>query len=156
MSRQPKPTAMKIVQGTFRKDRAKDEPKPLTGDIHPPTWIKGRARDIWDQYSTELIRLGLMTELDTEAFGKYCTFQAEWEELTVRLATEGMTYEGDNGLLKTNPLVKIRTDLEIRILQLSDRFGLNPSARVRIDMRRLNGEQDESDIENFLFNPENN
>lgn len=82
--RKPKPTQLKIVQGTFRPDRApQNEPKPRPIAPDCPLDLSDAARTIWLEIAPSLEKLGLLTEVDGPAFGMLCEAQARY-----RLAQE--------------------------------------------------------------------
>lgn len=76
-----KPTALKLIDGTFRPDRhgpPSAEPQP-EGTPDKPKWLKGRASKVWDQYAPELIRLKVLTSVDGHSFGLWCQLAAKVE-----------------------------------------------------------------------------
>jgi hypothetical protein len=46
--RKRKPTAIKVLEGSYRKDRHGHEMQVLTGWPEPPVWMNDRERGIWD------------------------------------------------------------------------------------------------------------
>lgn len=68
-----KPTALKVLEGTARKDRVRpDEPQPPALELgdRAPAWIKGpRARRAWHDLAPLLREQGLLTVLDAPALG---------------------------------------------------------------------------------------
>lgn len=73
MSNLPKPTALKMLQGTDRKDRANPaEPQPsvLVPGTRPPSWLKGqRRRRAWVDLVELLTAQRLLTVMDQAALG---------------------------------------------------------------------------------------
>ena len=66
--RKPKPTALKLIQGTYRSDRANlNEPKPKAGIPPCPKFLRGDARKQYRKTAKKLLKIGLMTELDDMA-----------------------------------------------------------------------------------------
>jgi phage terminase small subunit len=111
--RPPKPTALKLVQGSrIRKKR--NEPKARVGCV-PPPWLPAGAATEWKRLSEPLLRLGLLTELDGDAFAAMCI-------LTVRL-----------GELAGTPADVSNTTRELR--QLWGRFGMTPADRAKVSVR---------------------
>jgi len=71
----PKPTALKLFAGTFRKDRApKREPKPAQtkGFPKPPSFLGQIAKQEWRRVVPELHKLGILTKVDRAALAAYC------------------------------------------------------------------------------------
>jgi phage terminase small subunit len=79
--RKPKPTALKLIQGTYRPDRANaNEPKPKAGISPCPKFLQGEARETYRKVSKKLARIGLMTEIDEMALAMLCQSWAEYLE----------------------------------------------------------------------------
>src|SRR5215510_10512172 len=49
MPRPPKPSHLKVLQGTFRRDRAKNEPNPTDPLGHPPDHLMPEEADCWQE-----------------------------------------------------------------------------------------------------------
>lgn len=118
-------------------------------DAAIPYVLKGReftdARKVWERIAPELIRSNIMTPTDFEAFGRYCVHVADWAELSKTIKREGRTQtvkttSGDE-MVRMHPAVKARELAEKRMIDLEDRFGLNPRYRMAImrDMNALPG-----------------
>lgn len=118
-----KPTALKLLDGTYRKDRdgnvqdevKPDKPKRLTAPSH--LGRKGKA--VWRRLGPMLQRLGLLTEADTEAFASYCRQHDLWHA-----AIEAMNADpSDMNAFRRH---QSATD---QIHRLGSKFGLTPSDR---------------------------
>ena len=76
MARPAKATALKVLQGTDRKDRKRDEIEPPAAPdpvaAKPPTWLKGEGRKQWKKMYQVLFDLGLLSEIDLDSFAHYC------------------------------------------------------------------------------------
>jgi phage terminase small subunit len=69
--RPTKPTALKVLEGTWRSDRANpaEVSPPAPADLSPPYWLSEGARDKWLEIAPTLARNGLLTECDLGALG---------------------------------------------------------------------------------------
>ena len=108
-----KPTALKLLQGNPGKRKLpKGEVQPKVG-CEPPPWLNVKARVQWARLAPRLIELGLLTEIDGDAFAAICM-------LTAHLAVLG-TIQGTDiaGCTK-----------ELR--QLWGRFGMTPADRAKV------------------------
>lgn len=106
--RKPKPTALKILDGT-RKDRINDdEPVVPVGSLEPPDWLLKTARDHWLELAPVLARAGLLTDADRHSLALLCE---------------------SFGRFRHDP-----TDNRARELyrKLCVEFGLTPSSRSRL------------------------
>jgi P27 family predicted phage terminase small subunit len=112
----------------------------LVGLPQCPEYLPDDAKAIWDQLGTELVRNGVMTELDAHAFADLC----EVEVLNRRLS-HGLTGStpilivdvpaaegGANADAKKNPLWALKLDyLKERRAQHAQ-FGMTPASRSKI------------------------
>jgi P27 family predicted phage terminase small subunit len=126
-----KPTRLKLLQGTFRKDRApKHEPEPR-GIASCPLGLDPDAKAEWKRIAPELTRLGLRTSVDRAAFSAYCASYATWRHADKEIQEKGLTITTTRGVVK-NPAVLIASDqLKLMALYIA-KFGLSPSDRNRI------------------------
>ncbi len=133
----PKPTQLKILQGTYRPDRANesevfpDAPAHLTAPDHLP---EGAALDKWNELAPILSRNGLLTECDLDTLTLYCQTWARYVEAETQLHTEGSTTTAQSGYQQVSAWVTISKNTRADLLKLGDRLGLNPSSRSRINI----------------------
>ena len=114
MGRPPKPTALKVIQGNpGKRPLPKGEVKPAPGAEAPPWLVAPQARAEWERIAPRLLKLGLLTELDGEAFGLLCGHLADAGE-QMRMARP----------------VDPRLTSEIR--QFMSQFGMTPAARAKV------------------------
>lgn len=79
--RRPKPTRLKLLEGTTRADRAREnEPEPPEGEIVRPDYVKYRAAEIWDANIAIVTAMGTLTVADVQPFARWCVGMAEFEE----------------------------------------------------------------------------
>ena len=81
MGRPTKPTRLKVIQGTYREDRApENEPQPekVLKVPRPPTYLTKYALGLWKDLAGELTAQGMLTIIDMpaleaccEAYGQY-------------------------------------------------------------------------------------
>jgi P27 family predicted phage terminase small subunit len=132
-----KPTALKVLHGTFRKDRApKREPKPKAGTKPPtaPSYLGALARAEWRRLAPRLHKLGLLTEVDRSKFAMYCQAYARWQEAEKVITDQGMTFMTEKGYVVQRPEVAIALKQAKMAKELGAEFGLDPAARSRIDV----------------------
>ena len=130
----PKPTQLKVLQGTYRPDRAN------AGEVFPdapcsldaPPLLEGAAEAKWNELAPMLSRNGLLTECDLDTLTLYCQTWARYVEAETKLETEGATTVAKSGYEQVSPWVTIAKNARADLLKLGDRLGLNPSARSRI------------------------
>lgn len=119
MPNPPKPTSLKIVQGTARQHPERinrSEPVP-TGIAIAPPWLarRGSARAAWNRLLPILERMRVVTEADAEALALGCEALAEY--LSAR--------RDEAAWRKADAAWK-------RYASMLGWFGLNPSARTKV------------------------
>jgi len=132
-----KPTALKKAQGQRIRTEFQDEVMPAI--IQPEERklkLSDQAKEIFDDVSPRLIRYGLLTEIDPQAFSRYCVLFDKWILLGEILDKQGMMleYYDENGNKQTKPNPALTSYLSIhdRLLKLEQQFGMTPSARASI------------------------
>jgi P27 family predicted phage terminase small subunit len=131
--RKPKPTQMKVVQGTFRKDRAsRSEPKPKKQLPPCPDFLDGRARKEYFRIGRKLDRIGVLTEVDDLALAGLCLSWAEYLEATEQARKTGMLVKAPSGYPILNPYVTLANQALKRVKGFLTEFGMTPSSRTRI------------------------
>jgi phage terminase small subunit len=113
----PKPTALKVLQGTDRRDRTNPaEPKPAKGAAKPAGLSRGASAE-WDRLAPMLERLGLLRETDALAFEDLCETTVRWRQLRH----------------KADFRAAVASDrAREHMLKLLMQFGMTPSAATRV------------------------
>ena len=112
------------------------------GTVLPPAWLKKDGLRIWDRLAPPLRAAKLLSQVDVEAFARYCCNFARWLKMQKEIDKEGEAYESESqwGKLKrVNPAFLIADRIERQLLAAEDRFGLNPAERQRIFAARAVG-----------------
>lgn len=120
--RRPKPTVLKVLEGNpGKRPLPKHEPKPQ-GMAEMPGWLRPGAVKVWNEYAPRLEGLGLLTDLDAETFGQWCTLTAMFRRKPAEM-----------------PAGKIA-----RMDAIGQRFGLDPSSRARMSVKPQEPKDDEA------------
>lgn len=128
-----KPTALKLVEGTYREDRvAKNEPKPRVSIPKPPKHLKGEALEEWDRIVQELAENGLITNLDRAALVTYCEFWAHYVQASEKVQRVGVTISTAAGNIIENPSFSIQKRAAEIMHKFLVEFGMTPASRTRI------------------------
>ncbi len=131
--RKPKPTALKVIQGTYRPDRANlSEPRPRPGIPPCPKFLQGEAREAYRKTAKKLARIGLLTELDGMALSMLCQSWAEYLEASDQVRKTGMLVKSPTGFPVFNPYLVIANQAVKKVRALLAEFGMSPSSRSRI------------------------
>jgi P27 family predicted phage terminase small subunit len=129
-----KPTALHVLDGTFRADRHNDaEPKPTAGAPSCPTWLDREAKAEWRRIVPELERLGLLTVVDRAALTCYCQAWSELNDATRVLKRAGRYQAvGEDGHLTPHPALAHQRAAWKAVKDFCALFGLDPSSRTRL------------------------
>lgn len=135
--RPPKPTALKLLQGTLRPNRTNDrEPIPPGGIARMPEWLSDDARKWWRSIAPMLRQMNVLTVADTHALALLCDAYAEYLEARQVIRDEGMTYEshGARGgfMIRQRPEVAIAADAFRRLDHMLGQFGMTPGMRSKV------------------------
>ena len=133
-----KPTALKLVEGTYREDRvAKNEPKPRLSVPKPPKHMGKIALEEWDRIVQELKENGLMTNLDRAALVCYCDLWEHYVIASEKVAREGQVIVTSNGNTIENPQFSIKKRAAEMMHKFLIEFGMTPASRTRISASPL-------------------
>ena len=137
---QPLPTNLKLLKGVKPYRINQNEPKPRVASAAiPPGWdahMSPGAKRFWKRNAQKLIDLGLLTELDLNAFRVLCEKWADWVYIRRLLKKSGMIYETTNAakekVFKQRPEVNLVIDMEKQLKTYLELFGMAPAPRSRI------------------------
>jgi P27 family predicted phage terminase small subunit len=145
-----KPTVLKIVAGTYRKDRAvSNEPKPKLEAPFCPSHLDGEAKKEWRRIVPELLSLGLLSKIDRASLAAYCQAYGRWVEAEKKLTRpEDWTTISPKGYEMQSPYLAIanRALEHMRVFLLE--FGMTPASRSRIHVVPPEGPK--SKLDRFL------
>lgn len=81
MGRKPKPLHLKVIAGNpGKRPLPEPGPTPPAGKIERPTYLQGRAIELWDEYRPALEAMGTLTVVDVPNFAMWCSIVAAFEE----------------------------------------------------------------------------
>lgn len=135
--RKPKPTNVKKVIGTLRKDRVLSNewtPTKLKTIPAPPDGhnFDEQSVSIWYLHLCAMAEAHIMTDVDIPQFFIYVTAVQQHRKMTKEIATEGETLINDKGIPFINPKIRIAKMASDTIVRLAGEFGFTPSSRTRI------------------------
>jgi P27 family predicted phage terminase small subunit len=136
--RKPIPSRIHELRGDpgkrHRNREGEPHPDALETSPRPPKHLNRRAAAVWRRTVPELIRMRVISKIDSSSLAAYCSAVATYEEADERLKTEPWTTTTARGGSRPNPLFKIRDDSLRLVNKFSAEFGLTPSNRARIKM----------------------
>lgn len=136
--RPAKPTRLKVLEGTTRKDRANPaEPKPPPARAREaaPRWLRPTSRPWWNRLRPLLVQMQVLTGADPVALGLLCDALADYMSARAIVERKGRTYEteGEAGLMvRQRPEVAIAADAWRRAKLMMTEFGLTPASRAKV------------------------
>jgi P27 family predicted phage terminase small subunit len=142
-----KPTRLKLLQGTARPDRERNEPKPLPLAPPCPKWLPREAKREWRRLVPQLEKLGLVSRLDRDALADLCLTVTRLREAEAKVEELGVLIPSGTGW-KKNPAVTAAAEYRKALARWAERFGLTPGDRGRLDLPQVENEEDE--FEKFL------
>lgn len=137
--RKPKPDAIRLVDGTHRRDRHGDPGaavQPGAADLTPPTILKRHGLAVWRSLAPRLSELGVFTALDRLALETYCRAHDEIARLDAVLKRKGEYFTADSGYVGQHPAVNQRFKwLDVK-RRYEVEFGLTPSSRNGVQAQK--------------------
>ena len=133
-----KPTALKILEGTGRKDRVNPrEPTPERGIPIAPKHLAPSAKKIWNELCQLLDEIGVLTLADVFALEGAAQSLAELRAaraaLKARASNTYCTTSRDGSVMhRTYPEVQAIADLDRRVLAWLGKLGLTPCDRAKV------------------------
>jgi P27 family predicted phage terminase small subunit len=153
------PSKIKIIRGTFRKDRALEheaEPEPVREPPRPPAHLLSAGKKLWKALARELADKGILTVVDLPALEVLCYNYGLYRDLheaifrpksppdpitgrvTKGRRTLAQYMEGRNSQTMPEYVQMTKAFATVKAYQIE--FGLTPSARSKIEIREPESE----------------
>jgi P27 family predicted phage terminase small subunit len=127
-----KPTALKKLAGTLRKDRTnRQEWIPPAGAPTMPEGLDAVARAEWRKAVELLLPAGLLTLADGRILESYCRAVSRARAAAAVVETEGLTVETQQGC-QAHPATGIEHRAWEAANRYGERLGLDPSSRSKL------------------------
>ena len=144
----PKPDAIKIAEGTYRKSRAKKTPPQASGKPRSPFAAQSIAGRKWKEVVEGLSRLGIIDVIDATHVEGLCNAYQTAKQADAIVAKEGMVVVGAKGSMIKHPAIQIASDAWHKVRMYCNDLGLNHLSRQR--MESSTGETQSSTEAKFL------
>lgn len=139
---QPTPTAIKLLRGTFRADRAaRNEAQPLGKPTCPGWMTDPDSRKEFRRLVKLLGNMGLIGAADSNLLVRYCCAWIRWRRIAQALVTnpkaEFASYVDESGKVKSVQVSALNVTARSLAEELSRyeaALGMSPSARSRIEV----------------------
>lgn len=126
-----KPTALKVLKGTARKDRLNpSEPMPAKVKIPlaPAMNLGKTAMAEWTRITRELIEVNILTVIDYSMLEGYCYCFGKFQDAAILIEKDGMMKDG-----RPHPAMRIYKDNLELAHKIGMQFGITPSSRSKIN-----------------------
>lgn len=141
--RPPKPTDLKVIQGTFRTNRhnsAEPSTEPLSLLPPPPDHLDGYAIQKWNQVGPVLCAMRVLSESSLSALEMLCESYGEYRELKDeihrggdgRRRTLAEYFAGRNS--QTQPEYAAMKEARATYRVLLQDFGMTPASKSRVSV----------------------
>jgi P27 family predicted phage terminase small subunit len=106
--------------------------KPRKVEVVPkaPEYLGPKGRELWFSQLTQLVALGMLTEVDLNILGQYCKQWDIWTDAEQSLRDNGYKNKHDQVSADVTVLYKA----EASMLKIADRFGFTASARMKLEL----------------------
>lgn len=138
----PKPTALKQIEGTYRKDRAvSNEVQPtIEVNLTAPADLNEWGAKYWADIMSEYGKIGLVTKVDVGALHSLCYWFGLMNEAADIVSAKGLEVEVEKvtpkgesyTVTETNPMIAVADKAFKNYLAMCREFGLTPASRTRI------------------------
>ena len=128
-----KPSQIKKLQGTNRKDRVNEgrmDPTKVISVPKPPAYLGKYGKALWKNQLEQLAELKMLTKVDLVALGQYCQEWQIYRDAIADIKKHGIKNSYD----QISPAVTVKNQSFKNMLQIADRFGFVASAREKITM----------------------
>lgn len=136
MSRRPKPTGLKIVEGNRGHRPLNDkEPKFEHSLPEPPPILDDVGLVEWNRAGAILLRFKVLTEADMAVFAGYCFSYQEWIRLCMIIREKELAaiiQKTPNGLMVESAISTAASKYYKQMIRGAVELGLTPSSRTRI------------------------
>ena len=132
--RRPKPTALRILEGTAHRKPPSREPSAPKGVPPVPERLKADAVALakWEELAAILTQMGVLTTGDGEALATLCEVHSAEQSCLLQLRAGGAVMHTDLGGVKPNPAGPMYRSLVAMKASLLSEFGLTPSSRTKL------------------------
>jgi P27 family predicted phage terminase small subunit len=132
-----KPTALKKLAGTYRKDRHRDELEAshVAEDVEPPSFLCPEGRAKWKELCPKLAALGVLSDLDLPALAMWCGAWASYVKASRTLSAQGEVIVDRNGASRKSPWLAVQRAAIETMAGIGSQFGMTPSSRASLSLR---------------------
>lgn len=140
--RKKKPVELKMIEGTYRKDRDNPLAPKVTGDlVSPPTYFSEAQSDVW-KYAIENAPKGLLKKLDISILEIWVTAYVTYRESYAMVQEMGQVINSPSGYPLVNPYLSNMNKQATIMMKAASELGFTPTSRSKVSVEQDNTEQD--------------
>lgn len=131
----PKPIDQIKAEGGYRPHRhAPRDLAPLEDDVPPPVDFDKEHAALWSRFVEDMKPLGLPQKQHLHSLELLCRLMVDRRKLDKQIQKDGYTYtktdkDGDP-VIKQNPAVTLRKQIDDQVIRIFDTFGFNPRSSM--------------------------
>lgn len=127
------PTALKLLEGTFREDRDGGAIIAPPGNPIKPEWLGEIASKVWDERIAAFSQVpGLLSEIDGPSLALYCHAWQVFHDAKAEIERRGIVAISEKGSEYQHPAVGIQNKAIEIIGRIGAKFGMTPSDRASL------------------------
>ncbi|TDH48503.1 phage terminase small subunit P27 family [Mycobacterium eburneum] len=130
--RQPRPSHLKALEGTWEGRLNRDEAIPEDAAIAPPVKLPADAQAVWDRLAPDLVAKKVLTAWDVDAFAEFCRAVALYNRAAAQAEAEAITIAGSHDGTVMNPAIRVMKLASDMMRATGQRFGLTPGDRAAL------------------------
>lgn len=140
--RKKKPVELKMLEGTYRKDRDNLSAPKVTGDlVSPPTYFSDEQSEVW-KYAIENAPKGLLKKLDISVLEIWVTAYVTYRESYAKVQEMGQVMTSPSGYPIVNPYLSNMNKQAMIMLKASSELGFSPTSRSKVSVEQAEIEHD--------------
>lgn len=130
----PKPTALRVLDGTAGKGKStKNEPKGVGSIGGPPDYFDKVQKAAWFE-AVANAPIGVLTGSDRETLVVFIVALCEYRRAVVKVRKRGQVVTTKAGNPVQNPHLSIMNKQALVMLRAAGEMGFSPSSRVRLEI----------------------
>lgn len=140
--RKKKPTELKIIEGTYRKDRDNPLAPKVTGDlVSPPSYFSEAQSEVW-KYAIENAPKGLLKKLDISILEIWVTAYVTYRESYAMVQEMGQVVTSPSGYPIVNPYLSNMNKQASIMMKAASELGFTPTSRSKVSIEQESVEDD--------------
>ena len=125
MARIPKPTAIKLSDGTRKSEINMNEPKAIPFEFSPPSHLDEIGKDAFNRLARTLKEMGVLSDSDRSLLGLYADTYSEYMRCLEFVQRTGIMIKAANGTDKRNPVQSETRACRATLMKIYVQCGLD-------------------------------